>query len=274
MRLPARLFALGLELDELGLAARIFSAMAARGARELRATPRGVAALAGRSHVDAGVARVLRLAARLASASARDVLDVEVAGGSYVIRTGFAPKTRRKCASLLGSAPESPREIPGRERFASKTARKCAELQGSHSAVSGASCLLSERVSERQEDKRQEGAEPLRLPVVGSHTRPIGERRRAGELELATVRARFADVGVELAPTATLRRLLAALPWPEVEHAVDLANAARVDGHSRSVAAYFVGVLRTRAAELGLAVPGVRAVRAPAGAAATGGQAR
>lgn len=254
--MPARLFEIGLDLEALGLAARVYATMAARGVTELRATPRGAASIAGRSHVDAGLRALRRLAERSCG-----LIELEAAGASVVIRCGFGTKSRRNPATSLGSSPEVPRRDPGRSDFAPKSGAKCAESLAPIPGSNGASCLLSERVSTRQEDKRTRGASAL--PRIGEPERPLGVRP-VEPAELAALRARFAELGVELAPTRTVRALVAALPWSEVAHAVDVANAARVDGRARDFARYFVGVLRGRVAELGAASEIARAGGIPA----------
>jgi hypothetical protein len=245
VRLPAALFSAGLELADLGT-------------------------LAGRSHADAGRAAVERVVAQLAAAGAPDVLGMAAEPGAPIslhigFTNGFEPKPRSKFLEKKGIAPNLPQTFLGRSGFEPKPRAKCLGAQGNPPSVSGPSCLVSEREESKRQETRQEGVEGVALATVGDLARPVGVAQGVGVVELAAVRGRFADWGVELADTRTLRVLLGGLPWPEVERAVDYVNAARVDGHARDLAAYFVGVLRERRDELcGLRPPRARAPRAGA----------
>ena len=86
-----------------------------------------------------------------------------------------------------------------------------------------------------------------------SEKRSDGEKSPAGSLPPERI-AELLDRVPGLKDTPTVRRKVGALPWRDVEHLIDQANADAKDGKATNPSGWFVYLVNDRLAELGIRV--------------------
>ena len=87
-----------------------------------------------------------------------------------------------------------------------------------------------------------EGHRPAAPPVPTGLTGPSDPR-------VGLIRMRLEDTG---SSDLNIRRIVARMPPEEIDHAIYQAWGRYRDGHTLNPARYFVGIMKNRAAELGI----------------------